>query len=94
MRIELVERFQRDVAALPTDQRAALFDVLLALHQALQSPHTHAGLGLRKIHPTGVWETRVGLGLRLVFALAAGTLTRVRVGSHHEIRRYLRSLEP
>lgn len=92
MRIELRERFQKDVAALTRDQRAALFDAMLGLPGALGTPHAHAGLGLRKIHPTGVWEARVGLGLRLVFTVGAGTLTLVRAGSHDEIRRYLRSL--
>ncbi|MBI5481066.1 MAG: hypothetical protein HY906_19570 [Deltaproteobacteria bacterium] len=51
-----------------------------------------AGLGLRKLHASGIFEARVGLGLRLVCTFNAGTLTLVRVGRHDDIRRYLRSL--
>ena len=47
---------------------------------------------IRKLHATGIWEARVGLGLRMVFTLEANQLTLVRVGSHDEIRRYLRQL--
>jgi mRNA-degrading endonuclease YafQ of YafQ-DinJ toxin-antitoxin module len=55
-------------------------------------PLAHAGLGIRKVHASGIWEARVGLGLRLVFAFEAGLLTLLRVGSHDEIRRFLREL--
>jgi mRNA-degrading endonuclease YafQ of YafQ-DinJ toxin-antitoxin module len=93
MRVALTERFQRDVAALSAAERAAAFDALLALPKLLGDPHAHAGIGLRKLHRSGIWEARVGLSLRLVFALdLAGTLTLARIGTHEEIRRYLRSL--
>mgnify|MGYP001162058478 CR=1 FL=1 len=92
MRIALGERFQRDVRDLDPQQRAAVFEVLLALPTALGAPHTHAGLGIRKLHRSGIWETRVGLGLRLVFALEPNLLSLVRVGTHDEIRRFLRTL--
>jgi mRNA-degrading endonuclease YafQ of YafQ-DinJ toxin-antitoxin module len=92
MRLALTESFQRDVGDLAADQRAAVFEVILALPAALGEPHAHAGLGLRKLHVSGIFEARVGLGLRLVFTSDAGTLTLVRAGRHDDIRRYLRSL--
>ncbi len=92
MRLTLTERFQKDVRELRPDQRAALFEVLLSLSAAVGNPHLHAGLGMRKLHRSGIWETRLGLGLRLVFALAGEEATLVRVGNHEEIRRYLRTL--
>ncbi len=92
MRIALGERFQRDVRALESQERAAVFDAILALPGALGDPHTHAGLGIRKLHRSGIWEARVGLGLRLVFGLEPSLLTLVRVGKHEEIRRFLREL--
>jgi mRNA-degrading endonuclease YafQ of YafQ-DinJ toxin-antitoxin module len=92
MRIALSERFQRDVRDLEPQVRAAVFEALLALPGALGDPHTHAGLGIRKLHRSGIWEARVGLGLRLVFGLEPTLLTLVRVGSHDEIRRFLRDL--
>ncbi len=92
MRVALAEGFQRDVRALPAAHRLAVFDALLALPRATGDPHVHAGLGIRKLHASGIWEARVGLGLRLVFALEADLLTLVRVGSHDEIRRFLRQV--
>jgi mRNA-degrading endonuclease YafQ of YafQ-DinJ toxin-antitoxin module len=92
MKVVLTERFQRDVRTLAEDQRAAVFEAILALPRAVGEPHVHAGLGLRKLHRTGIWEVRVGLGLRLVFGLQPDLLTLVRAGSHDDVRRYLREL--
>ncbi len=92
MRIALAEGFQRDVRALSEAHRLAVLDALLSLPRAMGDPHVHAGLGIRKLHASGIWEARVGLGLRLVFALEAKLLTLVRVGGHDEIRRFLRQV--
>ncbi len=92
MRIALSERFQRDVRGLDPRERAGVFEALLALPAALGDPHTHAGLGIRKLHRSGIWEARVGLGLGLVFGLEPSVLTLVRVGSHEDVRRFLREL--
>lgn len=92
MRVALGEAFQRDVRGLTGAHRVAVFEAMLSLPRALGDPHTHAGLGIRKLHASGIWEARVGLGLRLVFTLEADLLTLVRVGSHDEVRRYLRQL--
>jgi hypothetical protein len=72
--------------------RAAVVEALLALPAALGDPHTHAGLGIRKLHRSGIWEARVGLGLRLVFGVEPRVLSLVRVGSHEDVRRFLRGL--
>jgi mRNA-degrading endonuclease YafQ of YafQ-DinJ toxin-antitoxin module len=92
MKIALTERFQRDVRDLAPDRKARIFDVLLSLERAMGEPHRHSGLGVRKLHRSGIWEARVGLGLRLVFTSESDLLTLVRVGTHEEIRRYLREL--
>ena len=90
MKLALRERFQLDLRALREEQRALVFETILALPGALGNPHRHAGLGIRKLHASGIWEARVGLGLRVVFSLEPGFLTLVRAGSHDEIRRFLR----
>jgi mRNA-degrading endonuclease YafQ of YafQ-DinJ toxin-antitoxin module len=92
MKIALTERFQADVRALANEERGAVFEAMLSLPRALGAPHLHAGLGLRKIHRTGIWEARVGLKLRLVFTFADDTLALVRAADHDEVRRYLRGL--
>jgi hypothetical protein len=78
--------------ALPKRSAWPCFDVMLVLPRAVGDVHAHAGLGIRRLHASGIWEARLGLGLRLVSALEADHLTLVRVGSHDEIRRYLRQL--
>ena len=79
MQIRLTERFQRDVTTLPDDQRAQLFAVMLKLPAALKNPR-------------GIFEARIGLGLRLVFGIESSDLTLHRLGTHDEIRRYLQTL--
>lgn len=92
MKLTLTDRFVRDVRALHDAERAAAFDAILGLPGALAAPHAHAGLGLRKLHGSGIYEVRVGLRLRLVFALAKGEAVLLRVGDHDEVRRYLKTL--
>jgi len=92
MRIALTERFQSDVRGREDEHRARAFDVVLSLPRLVGEPHRHAGMGIRKLHRSGIWEARVGLGLRLVFALGKDLLTLVRVGSHEDVRRFLREL--
>jgi len=86
--VALTERFQREVRALDAAHRAAVLDVVLGIPAAPGDPHRHRGLGLRKLHHSGVWEARVGLGLRTVFTLADGVATLVTVGTHEDVRRY------
>jgi mRNA-degrading endonuclease YafQ of YafQ-DinJ toxin-antitoxin module len=92
MKVLLSERFQHDVRDLDDEQRLALFDVILSLPRAMGEPHRHAGLGIRKLHRSGIFEARVGLGLRLVFGLQPELLALARVGSHEDVRRFLREL--
>jgi len=92
MNIALTERFQRDVRDLEEEQRAAVFEAILSLPRAIGESHLHSGLGIRKLHRSGIWEARLGLGLRLVFAIQKEVLTLVRVGTHQDIQQYLRSL--
>ncbi len=92
MKITLTERFQKDVEDLQDLQRSQAFSILLKLPGALRDIHRHSGLGLRKIHPSGIFEARVGLGLRMVFGFEKENLILHRIGTHDEIQRYLRGL--
>lgn len=92
MILELSEQFQADLHSLQPDDRARLLDALLALPDAFRSPHRHSGLGLRKVHPVGIWEARAGLQLRFVFHLGRNTAVLLRAGTHQEIARHLRRL--
>lgn len=92
MKITLTEAFQRDAKGLDAGEQAALFEVLLKIPTALQDLHRHQGMGLRKIHASGVFEARVGLGLRIVFGYRENEIFLHRIGNHDDIRRYLKSL--
>ncbi|MDD4019750.1 MAG: hypothetical protein PHV28_17615 [Kiritimatiellae bacterium] len=92
MKILLMERFQRDLAGLSQQDRNRCFELMIALPKAMGTPHGHSGLGIRKIHSSGIYEARVGLGLRAVFALRLDQAILVRVGSHEDVRKYLASL--
>lgn len=92
MQMTLTQTFQRDAAALPEAEKAQLFSVILKLPAAIKDVHRHTGLGLRKIHSSGIYEARIGLGLRVVFGFDQSNLFLHRVGSHDEIRRYLKGL--
>ena len=72
--------------------RIRVLETLLELPDGFRNPHRHSGLGLRKLHPRGIWEARAGLQLRLVFCLEHNTAVLVRVGDHQEIARYLRRI--
>jgi hypothetical protein len=86
MKLLLMERFQRDLAERSQEECSRCFERLMALPKAMGSPHNHAGLGIRKLHPSGIYEARVGLGLRILFALRDDQTILIRVGSHLEIR--------
>ena len=92
MKLLLMERFQRDLAELSEEDRARCFERLMSLPRGMGAPHSHAGLGIRKLHPSGIFEARVGLGLRIVFALRDDQAILVRVGSHEAVRKFLASL--
>ena len=92
MKLLLTERFQKDVSKLSQVERARIFETLLKLPTALKNPHRHAGTGVRKLHHSGIYEARIGLGLRMVFALRRGDLILAMVGTHDKVRQYLASL--
>ncbi|MBI3996845.1 MAG: hypothetical protein HY352_04230 [Candidatus Omnitrophica bacterium] len=57
-----------------------------------QAPH---GLGLKLLHTAGsnkVLEARVSLSIRLLWAERGNQVSFLLVGSHDEVKRYLRSL--
>jgi mRNA-degrading endonuclease RelE of RelBE toxin-antitoxin system len=92
MQINLTESFQKDCLSLQENQRNRIFDILLKIPNALKNPHSHSGMGLRKLHPSGIYEARLGLDLRLLFGFREGKIFLHRVANHEDIRRYLKSL--
>ena len=92
MQIKLTEGFQRDVSSLSNEEQAQVFSVMLKSPAALKNPDAHRGIGLRKIHRSGIFEARIGLGLRMIFGFEPNAIIFHRVGNHDDIERYLKSL--
>lgn len=92
MKITLTEPFQKDFASLSSLQKQQALSVLLNIPKVVGEPHKHRGIGIRKIHHSGIFEVRVGLGLRLIFGFKEKTIFLHRMGNHDEIRRYLKRL--
>lgn len=92
MKFRFLEGFRRQCRDLDLRERAAILSLVLDLQAALADPHRHSGIGLRKLHPSGIWEARVGLSLRVLFRIVRDETTFVFVGSHDEVKRFLKSL--
>lgn len=92
MKVLLTERFQKEVRDLEKKDRAYCFELILKLAKLMGHPHQHSGSGLRKLHPSGIWEGRVGLHTRVVFTLNEDEVVLIMVGSHDHVRRFLASL--
>ena len=92
MTFSFADKFRRQCKAASSQDRAAILKAILDLEIALANPQEHAGIGLRKLHPAGYWEARAGLSLRAVFRIAEGDAVFIFLGTHDEIKRFLKSL--
>lgn len=92
MRITFTASFERDFKKRNNKEKEQIYEVISKLPEVVGKPHLHHGAGIRKIHPTGIFEARLGLGLRLVFAFDKNEVLLHRLGSHDTIRKYLKNL--
>ena len=84
----LVQKRLRELPA--RDALDAVF-ALLDLGAQFGDPHSHSGLGIRKLG-RDVFECRAGLRLRCGFFVSEENLVIAFVGNHDEIRRWVRDL--
>ncbi len=92
MRVQLTRAFERQWRPFEKNAQESIAKVIRLLPTVVEDPHAHLGAGLRKLHPSGIWEARVGLNLCFVFAVDGDLLTLDRIGTHDEIRRSLKAL--
>ena len=92
MTVTLKERFLRACGAASIGDQAAIFQMFLSLEAMLRDPRRHRGAGLRKLHPSSIWEIRVALSLRALFLLRHDEVFFVFLGGHDEVKRFLRGL--
>ena len=89
MKIETTRQYDRAFDRLPVSVQDEVLKAIPSLAAAFGKPHAH--LGLRKLGGR-VYEFRVGLKLRIVFRHDADTLFLLLIGTHDEVRRFIRSL--
>ena len=86
IRPELFHQLQ----SLSVVQRKAAWEALSLLPDAFGRPHTHAGLGIRKLRPQ-LFECRVGLSLRLLFKDRDSGVEVFWIGDHDAVQAFLRT---
>jgi mRNA-degrading endonuclease YafQ of YafQ-DinJ toxin-antitoxin module len=90
LRIELSPGLREVIRAIPKRQRKEIGDVITAVRDGFGTPHSHTGLGIRRLRDT-LYECRVGLKLRLVFDLEQGVLSFSHLGTHDHIRKIMKN---
>ena len=80
---------QKQLRALPRNERPDVVLKLLELADVFGQPHRHTGLGIRKLRGD-LFECRVGLARRVLFRASSDALLIRFIGSHDEVQKYLR----
>ncbi len=80
---------QKQLRALPLKERADVVLKLLELGEFFGQPHVHADLGIRKLH-ADLFEYRVNRARRVLFRAASDALIIRFIGTHDEVKKYLR----
>ena len=75
---------------LPKSEKAECLLALCELAERFGRPHTHSGLGIRKLG-NKLFECRAGLALRFIFQDRPTDLFVSFLGNHDEIKALLRS---
>lgn len=89
LKVALTRRAAADLRSLAPEAQNATLLALGAIPPAFGRPHVHRGVGIRQLRPR-IFEARVGLSLRALFVLFDETAEIQMIGSHDEVRRYLR----
>ncbi|MFH0802797.1 MAG: hypothetical protein V2A78_10500 [bacterium] len=94
MRIELKKSFLRAFKKLTLQEQDDTSEVLGRLIEALKLQLVPKGLGLKSlIVKSRIWEVRVNRSVRLIFRYEGDLLEFAFVGTHDDLRKYLKSLQ-
>ncbi len=88
-RILALPSFERSAKKLTPLEKAQLAESLGQFNNFVLTNYAPAGLGFKKIGED-IYEFRVGLRLRVVVFAEGDVYYLVLVGSHEDVRRYLR----
>ncbi|MCM8765658.1 MAG: hypothetical protein NC920_02280 [Candidatus Omnitrophica bacterium] len=93
MRIEFKKSFKRAIRKYSPRQRQEIFNSIQTLIESMERFQIPKGLGLRLlIAKSRIWELRVTAAIRILFRYEEDLLEFGYVGSHDEIKRYLKIL--
>lgn len=90
MRLQLTKRFLACAKNLSATDRAAVDVALSQLISKFGNPHAHSGQSVRVLKAP-VYEVRATLALRIVFIRQRESLIADLVGTHSEVRDYLKN---
>lgn len=89
LRVAADKNIRVALAKLAPERQADVLAALRELPSAFGRPHAHAGIGLRQLR-RGIYEARSGRQCRILFERDGDALVVKAIGSHDDIRRYLR----
>jgi len=89
IRVLLTPRIRRTAEKLPSEVREKAAAAISRVAAAFGDPHTHHGLGLRKIARRS-YEVRVHLQWRVIFIHEGETLVAYDLMTHDEVALWLR----
>ena len=91
MRYAFDESFKRSLKRFDPAQQLEIKRRIDLFIRAMTAQRLPAGFGLTKLRPS-LWEIRSGLAHRILLWRAHGEVTFTFVGSHDEVRRFLKYL--
>lgn len=91
MKYQKTVSFQKSYEALPVARQQRIQRALQKLAASLESGIIPAGLGLKRLRHD-FWEIRAGLFDRVIFQRSGDAIIFVIVGTHDEIKRFLKKL--
>ncbi len=90
MKIEFCKSFEKSLKKVNPKEKEIVFEVcqnLLDIFEKRQQPSQ--GIGLKKLEKT-FWEIRVSIHMRIIFEWQEDLIKFLLVGSHDEIKKFLR----
>jgi len=92
MKVRYLNSFVKTLESLASQDRAKTTRTISDLLEFLENKiRPSAGLGLKKLRGN-LWEVRVDIRTRVIFTLNPDLIIFAFIGSHDEIRRYLKEL--
>ena len=95
MTFQYKARFTKAFQRLPLHEQTRVGEAVEQVCTFFESRQAPEGLGLKKLFSRerlgAVCEARAGLSLRILFSIQENLVTFLIVGSHDEVRRFIRS---